>query len=375
MIQQPKEVPQGLPEMLIDDEWWEAEIDDTILDLNDEMEFPEFTLKMQGAECAPVTGLMCVAGQAGNGKTLTISMLMSVYLGAQIDGIELIWEREHPRVMYIDTEMEKGNTQLVVARVSRMTGMSIDELSERMIVQRLREEENTVDRWRKILKAVCVFKPDVVFLDGVIDIVEDFNDNKESNIIIRKLMKVADKLNIAMWTVMHQNPGSTKLVGHAGSFMMRKSTMVLSNTKVIDDEVGPVVHFELKNQKVRSGDMTPIVYHYEPFDLPNGHKSVFPVMGMRTFVDVTPKAEERDIMKMDIDERREFFFYTITKNEGMCTRDIEAAVRTEYGVGSGIARAFLVDCEKQGVIVVKQVGKAKMYMLSDSANQTSFDNG
>ena len=40
-----------------------------------------------------------------------------------------------------------------------------------------------MERWKLTLKAINELKPTVVFLDGLIDVVGDFNDNKECQAI------------------------------------------------------------------------------------------------------------------------------------------------------------------------------------------------
>ncbi len=215
------------------------------------MEFPEYTIRFNGAKIAPVTGVICVSGQSGNGKTQTTTLVMACYLGADIPGIELIWERENPKVLYVDTEMEKGNTQLVVARVAKLCDKSVKELQPRFSVLRLRDEEDHAMIWRKILKIIYEEKPDVVMLDGMLDIIGDFNDNKEAHTIIRKIMKLADHYEIPLWTVMHQNPGSTKMVGHEGSFLERKSTLVMYPVKVEDNAQAGTYHFEARGRDER----------------------------------------------------------------------------------------------------------------------------
>lgn len=266
-------------EFLPEDGWMDVDIEGSLLNLDDELVTPEYTINVNGARVGPVTGVQTIAGQSGHGKTQLMTLLMSAYLGGVMDGIRCIWQRQAPRVLYVDTEMEKGNTQLVVARVARICNTEPKALKTRLSVMRLRDEENHAVIWQKILKATWQLKPDVLFLDGMIDIIGDFNDNKEANLIIRKVMKVADHYEIPVWAVMHQNPGSTKMAGHQGSFLERKSTAVLSPVKIWDDETRGICHFEIKNGKQRGEDIVPLSFHMERFALPNGDTNAYPVLG------------------------------------------------------------------------------------------------
>lgn len=353
-------------EFLKDDEWWDAEYQGNMLDLEDEMVFPEYTLKFNGAPIAPVTGLQLLSGQSGHGKTQTATLLMSVYLGAQMESIELTWfpEERMPKVLYVDTEMEKGNTQLVVARISNLCGTSTAELKENLHVMRLREEESHEKIWKKILKAVYEIKPNVIFLDGLIDIVGDFNDNKESSQIIRKIMKVADHYNICMWAVMHQNPGSNKLVGHQGSIGERKSTMVLQTQKVVDDKERGLYHFEVENQKQRGQDVIPLKFRMQMFQLPSGRYNAYPCIDQPS-QPIPPQAKNEPT-------NAEFVKNLSIPKDGMATRDFREAVKKAFSIGSTKADQKMWELEDEKYVTR---GTNKRYYLGPSTEAENIFNG
>lgn len=356
------------PDFLLEDDWYDVEYEDSMLDLNSDIQYPEYTLCLSGAKCAPVTGLMVVSGQSGNGKTQTFVLLMAAYLGAEVEGIELIWQRPVRKILYVDTEMERGNTQLVVARVAQLCECQMQDLADRVAVLRLRDEEDHNMIWRKILKAIYEEKPDVVMLDGMLDIIGDFNDNKEAHKTIRKVMKLADHYNIPMWVVMHQNPGSTKMVGHEGSFIERKGTMVLYTSKMTDDESNRKYHFEVKNGKQRGEDIIPLKFHMEVFRLPDGNLNAYPVPGLLQ-AEIPATVEKIDPMTISRDDMRQFFILTIVDQNGMTTRDIREAVKNEYHIGATKADAFLTRAEKEQVI--KRDETSKRYYLNDERAQQS----
>lgn len=359
------DIIKKLPEFLPEDDWMDVPYEPSMLDLTDDLELPEYTIRLNGADCGPVTGVMCISGQSGNGKTMTSSMLMATYLGADVDGIQLIWAKKNARLLYVDTEMEKGNTQLVVARIAIQVGCTPSDLRDRLYVMRLREEEDHTMIWKKILRGIFELKPDVVFLDGMIDIIGDFNDNRESSLIIRKIMKLADYYQMPVWAVMHQNPGSDKLVGHQGSFMERKSTMVLRTQKVIDNEATMTVHFELKNGKQRGADIIPFCYHCELYEIDGGKKVAVPKPGKAPEGAAIAEEDEKiDPMMLSREDRAAFFLMTITNQNGITTRDLRDAIRLEYSIGAAKADAFILESIKMGVIVRTE---DKRYRLPDSS--------
>ena len=240
-------------------EWQIAEIsEDQWLDINSQYVRPEYTLNFNGIPFAPRGGIHALTGQPGHGKTMTFSMFMAAHLGGHYDKLES--EIKDAKVLYVDTEMEKCNTVLVTKRILEMINMTADEIQERLRVLRLRDELKAEDRWRKILKAIWLIRPDVVFIDGIIDITQDFNDNKECQDLIYQLLGTATKYNISLWCLLHQNPGSTKMVGHAGSFLERKATDVFMTKK---NKEGGKADFEISQIKARGRDVDDIPFTIE----------------------------------------------------------------------------------------------------------------
>jgi hypothetical protein len=127
-------------------------------------------------------------------------------------------------------------------------------------VARLRDTVQVEERYKMILQLMWEIKPDVVFIDGLLDIVNDYNNQTECSDIIRDLMAYSTALNMSMWCVLHENPMTDKLVGSLGSIAERKVTEVF----VIRKHKGPhtekrfkdfpSVFFEIKQTKARGKD-------------------------------------------------------------------------------------------------------------------------
>ena len=255
---------------LMEDDWQSACTDGKFLDPAEKYIRPRYTLSYNGVPFAPLGGIHGLTGQPGHGKTFTFTQLMVAILRGEFYGLryELSREIPQPKVLYIDTEMEKGNTQLVMLRVYEMMGWEKGSVHDEFKILWLREEVKAVDRWRLTLKAINEVQPTVVFLDGLIDVVGDFNDNKECQSIIYKCMATASHYGLSMWCLLHENPGSSKMVGHAGSFLERKATDVLKTKK--DKESGSV-QFEVSQSKARARDLDAWTFTVEDDNNHYGH--------------------------------------------------------------------------------------------------------
>jgi hypothetical protein len=128
-----------------------------------------------------------------------------------------------------------------------------------------KKTSSSVNRWRMTLKAIYEYNPTAVFIDGLLDVVADFNDNKECQEIIYKCMQVASHYNISVWCIVHQNPGGEKLVGHLGSFLERKVTDVFQTKKDKNDKTGDVT-FTVSQKKARGRDVADWQFRVLPVD-------------------------------------------------------------------------------------------------------------
>lgn len=222
-VPMPEEEDSDLANFLSSVNWKGEEIDDQLFDPTIEDLPICYTLEWQNVAFAPLGGIAGMNGRPGNGKTMSFSTMIAAILKGEYQGLKCLLPDE-PSVLYIDTEMETVNTQRTVRRIYAMVGWEQRTKQDRLHTICLREVNDATSRWRKILKAIWQYKPTVVFLDGLIDVVNDFNDNRECQERIYQCMSVASHYNISMWCLLHLNPGSDKAVGHLGSFLERKAT-------------------------------------------------------------------------------------------------------------------------------------------------------
>lgn len=279
-----------MPDFLQGDDWFQMDVIRYLLDFTEPYKPPRYTLSWKGIPFAPLGGIHNITGQSGNGKTMTLAQFMAAILCGQFGQLryELNSTDQPPRILYIDTEMEKDNTIAVKNRVLTMAGRDINGQYDDFVIVMLRDVDdipaldakgnNIIDkngrpvyvnpaivRWRMTLKAIWQYKPTVVFIDGLLDVVADFNDNIECQELIFKCMKLASHYDISLWCVLHQNPGGEKLVGHLGSFLERKVTDVIQTKKIKDEKTGEVT-FEVKQKKARSQDFPDWKFRVLPVD-------------------------------------------------------------------------------------------------------------
>ena len=261
----------SIPDFLKDDHWYEEDVVPYRLDFTKPYQPPKYVLSWNGVGFAPLGGIHCETGQAGNGKTMTLAQFISAILAGEFGNLkyELSEEIPNPTVLYIDTEMEEANTIAMKNRVLSMTGRTVGENYDDFVVIMLREASGADKitaakmRWRLTLKALYQYRPTVAFIDGLLDVVDDFNSNTECQEIIYKCMQAATHYGISLWCLVHQNPGGDKLVGHIGSMLERKVTDVFVTKKEKNDTTGDVT-FNVHQMKARGRDVPDWKFKVQP---------------------------------------------------------------------------------------------------------------
>ena len=271
-ITPPDQLPHA-PEFLKSDKWYDIDIDNDFLDFEEPYSPPRYTLSRFGIPFANVGELHIISGKPGHGKTGLMSQLMATILCGKFGNMEYILTKERPKpvVLYIDTEQGKDDTIAIKNRVCSLAGLPYDKPLDQFKILRLRDTEDAKDRWRKVLKAIYIVKPTDIFLDGLLDIVKDYNDQVECQPIIRECMMTATHYDASLWTVLHENPMVDKLVGTLGSIAQRKVAEIFTVKKTKQGDLKPTdrrldrpdIYFTVKQVKARGRDVADWDFEYQ----------------------------------------------------------------------------------------------------------------
>ena len=270
-----------VPDFLKGDEWFETQVDDDFLDFDKPYRPPRYTMEREGVPFADVGEIHIISGKPGNGKTGLMAQLIAATLGGRfgntvarrvghkVNGSDDFQELP-TRILYVDTEQGEDDTIGFKNRVISMSGVTKEDAKDHLKILRLRDTELAKDRWRKILKAIWQMQPTDIFLDGMLDSVEDYNDQKECQPIIRKCMMMATHYDTSLWAVLHENPMVDKLVGTLGSITQRKVSEIFTVIKVKQAYLKPNeqrpdlpdIYFRVKQNKARGKDVSDWLFQY-----------------------------------------------------------------------------------------------------------------
>jgi hypothetical protein len=232
-------------------------------------------LEYNGVPFSKVGGLAAISGQKKNGKSFVLTQLMAAILGCDsertqqfLPGLK-VPERtidylgHLPKVLYCDTEMEKLSSAKVLRRVHWLCGWDMMYPNERFSVLWLKnmpKDENQRPhrkRYELIKMAIEAIEPDVVFIDGIRDLLQSINDEESGTQILDELGSLAEERNMSIWCALHQNPkagdaADDKMRGWIGTELGNKVSDTLISIK---SKTASGVTFTVKQQDARDKDL------------------------------------------------------------------------------------------------------------------------
>ena len=247
-----------------------------LLDPREDYPEPYTMLEFNGVPFSKIGGLGAISGQKKNGKTWVLTQLMAAILGCnnertqqylpglQVPQRTIEFLGHLPKVLYIDTEMEKLSSAKVLRRVHWLCGWDMKQPNDRFAVlwvKSMPKDDNAkpyVKRFELIKLAIDAIQPDVVFIDGLRDIIPSINDEEAGTQILDYFGSIAEERNLSIWLALHQNPGKAadsdeaKMRGWIGTELGNKVSDTLISIKSKKPEG---VTFTVKQQDARDKDM------------------------------------------------------------------------------------------------------------------------
>lgn len=197
-----------------------------------------------------------IDGQSKSGKSSICSAIAAATLGGNPDDcLGFSGTVDGAKVLWIDTEQHPRNTALMARRILRAAGFATNENNPRLAVLSWRGKTPT-EQERLFFRTARRFRPQLIVLDGVTDIVGDFNDLATSTTIVTRLMALATELDCSILSVLHLNPQTTKgavgkATGMLGSILYKKVSVEI---RVSAEDDAKDARREVRFLKARNGN-------------------------------------------------------------------------------------------------------------------------
>lgn len=208
-----------------------------VVDRNVEYPDPEYLIEIGGVPTMPKGNLVALSAKWKNGKTFFCDILSAIYLGSdQFANCHNLLETG--KVHFFDTEQAMSDTARIQKTIEVMTSqerhgdLKVFCLREAVIDTDM-DQNATISRFDIIQRDIEHEHPDLVIIDGIADLIYNYNDVIESQDVVNKLAAIANKHNCCIVVVMHQNKGQKdkNMKGHLGTMLFQKCSDVFNVEK------------------------------------------------------------------------------------------------------------------------------------------------
>ena len=196
---------------------------------------PQYLLRLHGVPTVPRGNLVAINAKWKNGKTFLCDLLSAIFLGSD-KFPDMDNNHQQGKVLFFDTEQDISDT----ARIRNVIYSLIPEERQKDIEiyclrgSEINSEDGRLGRYDFIAQAIEHSQPALVIIDGIGDLIYNYNDPIESQLMVNNLAALASKHDCAILAVMHQNKSkdNTSMKGHLGTMLYQKASDVFSVTKV-----------------------------------------------------------------------------------------------------------------------------------------------
>ena len=198
---------------------------------------PEYLIDIGGVPTMPKGNLVALSAKWKNGKTFFCDIISAIFLGSRAFG-QCTALQSTGKVQFFDTEQAVSDTARIRKTIKAMTPQErhgdLDVYCLRNAEIDTDEDDNKrISRFDFIKHSIEQDHPDLVIIDGIADLIYNYNDVIESQDVVNKLASLASQHNCCIVVVMHQNKGQKdkNMKGHLGTMLFQKCSDVFNVEK------------------------------------------------------------------------------------------------------------------------------------------------
>lgn len=200
------------------------------LDLFKEEEPGSFLFTFNGKGMIAEDNIHIIKGREKTGKSAVGIAFMAAAIGGEFLGIKA--NKTETPILWVDTEQDTKTLRERALAMLRLAGYEAGSPQTLSIVT-LRATP-IGDRLPIISQAIRERSPKMVFIDGAVDLCEDFNDSSKSANVVSELLKLLENYHCTIITVIHTNKFDEEARGHLGGILQQKSAEVYLLKKTMD---------------------------------------------------------------------------------------------------------------------------------------------
>lgn len=181
--------------------------------------------KIQEKIIGTLGNFIAIAGKPKAGKSTFLSaILASAFLPGDIWGLKIDLPVNRKKILYIDTEQSKWTYKRVYKRVASLIGMDNVPGTLQTLLVREHDPKTILAIIERLTK-----DPEVglLFVDGLLDLVENFNDEYEAGSLTRFFKRLTKERDILTIGVIHRSRSTGYSLGHLGANIERYAESTL----------------------------------------------------------------------------------------------------------------------------------------------------
>ena len=203
----------------------QCKIDDTTNIIQDKIYFV-----IGNAVIGSEGNFVSLSGQAKSGKSNFISAIIAAGISKrEIFGINIITDDEKYKIALFDTEQSPYDIKRKTYIIKKLA--KVENIYEKFDCYSMVEQSS-----KNIIRLMITYlqnNPEcaVLILDGLLDAIDNMNDEKESKLVIKAIRKLSKKYKCLIITVLHQSKKDKMSIGHIGSASDRYAQSTLEIEK------------------------------------------------------------------------------------------------------------------------------------------------
>ena len=205
-------------------------------------------LTIQGNNIGTNGSIVLLSGLPKAGKSTFVNAMIASTMvqgfNREIWGIKLEPTREKPMVGYFDTESSEWDFYQNIQRIKRMA--NVEQLHHTFNAFNTRMD-GCSDNIQMIDHYARNYKSSVIIIDGMLDLIVNYNDEKESRTIVEWLKKLTSQTGVLVIGVLHTGKKDGHTLGHYGSMLDRYCQSILEVVRDKDNDL-----FRLSPKYLRS---------------------------------------------------------------------------------------------------------------------------
>jgi len=204
-------------------------------------------LRINGSNCGTLGNFCIISGIPKSGKSTFLNAIIASNF-TRIDnifGIKLNTANiPNKSIGYFDTESSEYDFYKNLNRIKMIA--NIDTLPAYFNAFSTRKDG--VNEHKAMIETyLYTFRPSVIFTDGLLDLIHNFNDEVESKMLIEWLKFLTNEYNVLIIGVVHLGKRDNHTLGHFGSMVDRYAQSVVEVVKDKENDI-----FMMKAKYLRS---------------------------------------------------------------------------------------------------------------------------